>query len=106
MDELRTNWLIGCGPWREFAACRSADPDLFFPGPAPGPDPRQTQQAKAICAGCLVRGACLTFATLTSQEHGIWGGLTEEERRMRGSGRSPAARGQRLTRQRRAAAWN
>jgi hypothetical protein len=47
-----------------------------------------------------------TFATLTSQEHGIWGGLTEEERRMRGSGRSAAAQGRRLTRQRRAAAWN
>lgn len=105
MDELRTNWLTGCGPWREFAACRSADPELFFPGTVPGPDLRQTQQAKAICAGCLVRGQCLMFATLTSQEHGIWGGLTEEERRMRRSGQ-PAAQGRRLTRQRRAAAWN
>jgi WhiB family redox-sensing transcriptional regulator len=83
MDELWTKWLIGCGPWRQSAACRSADPELFFPVMASG---RQEEEAKAICAGCSVRGQCLAFATLTSQEHGIWGGLTDEERK---SFRSP-----------------
>ena len=90
MDEPGAKWLIDCGPWRRFAACRSADPELFFPGTASG---RQEQEAKAICAGCSVRGQCLAFATLTSQEHGIWGGLTDEERRTPGSGPSSAAQG-------------
>ena len=65
MDDLPANWLTGCGPWRQFAACRSADPELFFPVPAPGPGPglRQGEEAKAICAGCPVRGQCLAFAT-------------------------------------------
>jgi len=106
MDELRTNWLIGCGPWRQFAACRSADPELFFPVSASGPSLRQGEEAKAICAGCPVRGQCLTFATLTRQEHGIWGGLTEEERRTPGTGQAPAAEGRRHISRRRAAAWN
>lgn len=104
MDELPTNWLIGCGPWRQFAACRSADPELFFP--APGPGLRQGEEAKVICAGCLVRSQCLAFATLTRQEHGIWGGLTEEERRTPGNGQSPAEEGRRRTSRRKAAAWN
>ena len=108
MDDLPANWLTGCGPWRQFAACRSADPELFFPVPAPGPGPglRQGEEAKAICAGCPVRGQCLAFATVTRQEHGVWGGLTEEERRTPGSGQSPAARGRRRTSRPRAAAWN
>jgi WhiB family redox-sensing transcriptional regulator len=78
MDEPWAEWLIGCGPWRHFAACRSADPELFFPVTVSG---RQVEEAKAICAGCSVRSQCLMFATLTSQEHGIWGGLRDEERR-------------------------
>jgi WhiB family transcriptional regulator, redox-sensing transcriptional regulator len=93
MDERWAKWLIGCGPWRQFAACRSADPELFFPVTASG---RQEEEAKAICAGCSVRSQCLTFATLTSQEHGIWGGLTDEERRTPGSGPSSAAQGREI----------
>jgi WhiB family redox-sensing transcriptional regulator len=90
MDERWTKWQIGCGPWRQFAACRSADPELFFPVTLSG---RQEEEAKAICAGCWVRSQCLTFATLTGQEHGIWGGLTDEERRTPGSGQSSVAAG-------------
>ena len=40
----------------------------------------QAAEAKAVCAGCLVRRECLAFALRTRQVHGIWGGLTEEER--------------------------
>jgi WhiB family transcriptional regulator, redox-sensing transcriptional regulator len=62
--------------WRGRAACLGADPDLFFPE---GDDPRSDAEAKAICAGCQVRTPCLEFAG-TELEHGIWGGLTEDER--------------------------
>jgi WhiB family transcriptional regulator, redox-sensing transcriptional regulator len=66
--------------WRSAAACRSADPELFFPVSAFGQALEQAAQAKAICARCPVRRQCLAFALRTRQAHGIWGGLTEEER--------------------------
>jgi WhiB family redox-sensing transcriptional regulator len=69
--------------WRQLAACRHADPELFFPVSASGPSLDQVAQAKAICAGCLVRQQCLAFALHTRQDHGIWGGTSEEERRPR-----------------------
>ena len=59
------------------AACAGAPADLFFPDPT-RPDARRLEQAKAICAGCLVREACL--AAGMAEEHGIWGGLTPRER--------------------------
>jgi WhiB family transcriptional regulator, redox-sensing transcriptional regulator len=67
--------------WRELAACRGHDPELFFPlGPA-GRSLHDAERAMAICAHCPVQRACLDFALDTSQEYGIWGGLTEAERR-------------------------
>jgi WhiB family transcriptional regulator, redox-sensing transcriptional regulator len=66
--------------WRAAAACRFADPDLFFPVSDFGKGLDQAAQAKAICAGCRVRLQCLAFALQTRQVHGIWGGLTERER--------------------------
>jgi WhiB family redox-sensing transcriptional regulator len=63
--------------WRILAACRGADPELFFP--VSGLD--QVQRAKAVCGGCLVRRDCLLFALATGQQYGVWGGLTETERR-------------------------
>jgi WhiB family transcriptional regulator, redox-sensing transcriptional regulator len=72
--------LIADGAWRLGAACRSADPDLFFPVSSTGKSLEQVAQAKAICARCLVQRECLAFAMRTQQFHGIWGGLTEQER--------------------------
>ena len=72
--------LIADGAWRLGAACRTADPDLFFPVSSTGKSLEQVAQAKAICARCLVRRECLAFAMRTRQFHGIWGGLTEQER--------------------------
>ena len=72
--------LITGGQWRQAAACRSADPDLFFPISDSGPAREQTAQAKAICATCRVRRECLAFALRTGQVHGVWGGTTEHER--------------------------
>ena len=66
--------------WRFLAACRSADPDLFFPVSLSGPSMAQVAEAKAICAGCPVRRECLAFALRTHQVHGVWGGLSEQER--------------------------
>ena len=66
--------------WRSLAACQSADPDLFFPISSHGPALAQVARAKAICAGCQVRRECLAFAVRTHQVHGVWGGLSEQER--------------------------
>ena len=78
--ESWARWPVAHGEWRSAAACRSADPDLFFPISASGPARQQTAEAKAICAICPVRRQCLAFAVRTGQPHGIWGGTTEEER--------------------------
>jgi WhiB family redox-sensing transcriptional regulator len=67
--------------WRTRAACRSEDPDLFFPVGVTGAAIPQIAAAKAVCAGCPVREACGAFAIATNQEYGVWGGLDEEERR-------------------------
>jgi WhiB family redox-sensing transcriptional regulator len=66
--------------WRSAAACQSCDPDLFFPLSSSGPAVEQIARAKEICAGCPVRRECLAFALRTRQAHGVWGGLTEQER--------------------------
>ncbi|WP_225833749.1 WhiB family transcriptional regulator [Streptomyces sp. NK08204] len=67
--------------WREQAACRGTDPDLFFPVGTTGPAAQQTQRAKKVCACCRVRERCLRWALDTGQSIGIWGGTTETERR-------------------------
>ncbi|MDA8269754.1 MAG: WhiB family transcriptional regulator [Actinomycetota bacterium] len=60
-------------------ACAGAPVDLFFPDPT-RPDAQRLEQARAICADCPVREACL--AAGMAEEHGIWGGLTPRERRV------------------------
>jgi WhiB family redox-sensing transcriptional regulator len=66
--------------WRLAAACRSADPELFFPLSGSSRALEQIAGAKVVCAGCPVRRQCLEFA-LRTRPHGIWGGLTELEHR-------------------------
>ncbi|MFJ9536151.1 WhiB family transcriptional regulator [Streptomyces sp. NPDC101225] len=67
--------------WREHAACRSEDPDLFFPIGTSGPSLMQTEQAKAVCKRCPVREECLRWALDTAECVGVWGGTSELERR-------------------------
>ncbi|MBO0786302.1 MAG: WhiB family transcriptional regulator [Actinobacteria bacterium] len=67
--------------WWARAACRSADPELFFPISALGPSLDQVAAAKAVCGDCRVRQECLSFALSTGQVHGVWGGLSADERR-------------------------
>ena len=77
-------------------ACRTADPELFFPVTvAAGPAARQAEAAKAVCGPCAVRAYCLSYA-LEAMPEGIWGGTTPQERR--------AARGSSVRRARLAAA--
>ena len=68
-------------PWRERAACRDLDTDLFFPVGEGAEAQAQADAAKTVCESCPVREECLTFALTTRQEAGIFGGMTEEERR-------------------------
>jgi WhiB family redox-sensing transcriptional regulator len=69
--------------WQESAACKTAEPELFFPISASGRSRADTARARAICHDCPVRQACLDYAMATAQQHGIWGGFTEEERHRR-----------------------
>jgi WhiB family transcriptional regulator, redox-sensing transcriptional regulator len=73
--------MMDSSRWWERAACRSVDPELFFPVSEIGPAGRQVARAKAVCAGCGVSALCLEYALSTRQVHGVWGGLTEAERR-------------------------
>ena len=62
--------------WRNRAACRGVDPDIFFPVSY-----EDAVQAKAICTECPVREACLEWALAARERDGVWGGATERERR-------------------------
>jgi WhiB family transcriptional regulator, redox-sensing transcriptional regulator len=68
--------------WWGLAACRSADPDLFFPISQAGPAATQISRAKAVCARCAVQDQCLRYALAADPVHGVWGGMSEEERRL------------------------
>ncbi|MFH8735919.1 WhiB family transcriptional regulator [Streptomyces sp. NPDC017964] len=67
--------------WRERAACLRVDPDLFFPIGHSGPALTQIDEAKAVCGSCPVLEQCLGWAVSVGQVEGIWGGMTESERR-------------------------
>ena len=62
--------------WQDYANCRGADADLFFPERG-----ASTRKAKAICAACDVRQECLDYAITSGEKFGIWGGMSERERR-------------------------
>jgi WhiB family redox-sensing transcriptional regulator len=67
--------------WRNEAACRDEKTDLFFPIGEVGPAARQIHDAKQICAVCPVREPCLQWALEVGADHGVWGGLSEAERK-------------------------
>jgi WhiB family redox-sensing transcriptional regulator len=62
--------------WQEQANCLGVDPDLFFPERG-----ASTREAKSVCRGCEVRAECLEYALRHGEKFGIWGGLSERERR-------------------------
>lgn len=67
--------------WRRKAACLDEDPELFFPNGNTGAALAQTEEAKAVCRRCPVIHECLEWSLQTVQQHGVWGGMSEEERR-------------------------
>jgi WhiB family redox-sensing transcriptional regulator len=67
--------------WRDLAACREVDPEIFFPIGTTGAALGQIHEAQAICARCPVAADCLSWALHIGQDHGVWGGTTPEERR-------------------------
>lgn len=67
--------------WRNSASCKDTSPDLFFPVGQTGPAIEHIANAKAVCESCAVSIECLEYALMTNQDAGIWGGLTEDERR-------------------------
>ena len=70
----------GSPGWMSRGACRGEDPELFFPIATAGPALAQVRAAKVICSRCPVQPNCLSYAPVTGQDHGIWGGTTSEER--------------------------
>jgi WhiB family redox-sensing transcriptional regulator len=67
---------VADGGWQERANCLGVDPDLFFPERG-----ASTREAKGVCAGCEVRVECLEYALRNGEKFGIWGGMSERERR-------------------------
>jgi WhiB family redox-sensing transcriptional regulator len=67
--------------WRHRALCRDEDPELFFPIGTTGPAIVQIEQAKAVCQRCPAVQSCLDWALSSGQDSGVWGGLSEDERR-------------------------
>ncbi|MDT0454538.1 WhiB family transcriptional regulator [Streptomyces sp. DSM 41527] len=67
--------------WRHDAVCREVDPEIFFPVGNTGPALLQIEEAKAVCRRCPVMGQCLQWALESRQDSGVWGGMSEDERR-------------------------
>lgn len=82
--------------WRSLALCRDTDPSLFFPVGTTGAALDQIAAAKSVCMQCAARAECLEFALESNQDNGVWGGLSEEERRQIRRQRKAAARRQAL----------
>lgn len=68
--------VVGETAWMALANCAGVDPDLFFPERG-----ESTASAKDVCRGCVVRTECLEYALINGEKFGIWGGLSERERR-------------------------
>jgi WhiB family redox-sensing transcriptional regulator len=62
--------------WRQRAACRGVDPDIFYPV-----SEEEAEEARAVCHACPVLEACLEWALANRERDGVWGGATERERR-------------------------
>lgn len=75
--EITASYNYRSGLWRDNSACRTMEPELWFPVT---PDKPQAA-VRAICYGCPARLQCLSYAVQTNQRDGIWGGVTPKNRR-------------------------
>ena len=78
MDDI---WTLGVNAedefaWHQHALCAQTDPEAFFPEKG-----GSTREAKRVCSSCTVRAECLEYALANDERFGIWGGLSERERR-------------------------
>ena len=64
--------------WRKLSACEGLDPDIFYPA---SEDDAASAPAKAVCETCPVKQPCLEHALENREREGVWGGMTERERR-------------------------
>ena len=71
--QVQEETLLG---WQERALCAQTDPEAFFPEKG-----GSTREAKKVCQGCEVKSECLDYALENDERFGIWGGLSERERR-------------------------
>ncbi len=69
--------MMSTASWRDAGRCRGVDPEVFYPEDDEDPG----EEAKDICATCVVREACLENAIVGRERIGVWGGLTARERR-------------------------
>jgi WhiB family redox-sensing transcriptional regulator len=76
LEEVTVMTALLTASWRKRAACRGIDPEVFYPV-----SDEDGEEAKAICAMCPVRQACLEHALAHREREGVWGGTTERERR-------------------------
>lgn len=81
VDVMDTSWMA-------YANCLGLDPDLFFPERG-----TSTREAKEVCRGCVARERCLAYALARVERFGIWGGLSERERKRLRSETKAAASG-------------
>jgi WhiB family redox-sensing transcriptional regulator len=75
-DQVPEPMVATAATWQHAANCLGVDPALFFPERG-----ESTREAKSVCAGCSVRVECLEYALEQDERFGIWGGLSERERR-------------------------
>ncbi len=73
LDDLMDEGVLG---WQDRALCAQTDPEAFFPEKG-----GSTREAKRVCTVCEVRAECLEYALANDERFGIWGGLSERERR-------------------------
>jgi WhiB family transcriptional regulator, redox-sensing transcriptional regulator len=79
LDSANLNLIFGLPEeqsWQERALCAQTDPEAFFPEKG-----GSTREAKRVCTGCEVKAECLEYALENDERFGIWGGLSERERR-------------------------
>ena len=88
MELFRTTITGERQGWQARANCMGVDPDLFFPERG-----ASTREAKEVCRGCVVREDCLEYALANGEKFGIWGGMSERERRRIRRARALARRG-------------
>lgn len=74
--EIDAQIIDGPLAWQQFALCAQTDPEAFFPEKG-----GSSREAKSVCGSCEVRGECLEYALQSDERFGIWGGLSERERR-------------------------